>query len=192
MSPTPKQKKEAAHVGKSAKTKFDESIATMYAEGVERLAEVQKKSIDFAALQQADLINTWKKTLSRVPGVPGMFMLDLAASAFGRMVEAQKNTIDLVVEQSQALAELTRERGKALAEATDGVVEFAREAAERSAVIQKKALEQAAAQTKAVFDTAKQQPGFSGSAADAATSTFHRGIDTLLEAQKDLLDIAIH
>lgn len=191
MSPTPKQNREAAAQGKAAKTKFDDSIATMYAEGVERLAEVQKKSIDFAAMQQADLINTWKKALGRVPGVPGLFMLDLTASAFGRIVDAQKNTIDLVVEQSQALAELAKERGKAMAEATDGFAEFAQQAAERSAVIQKKALEQAAAQTKSAFDAAREQCGLSGSAADAAASSFHRGIDTVLEAQKELLNIAI-
>jgi hypothetical protein len=58
--------------------------------------------------------------------------------------------------------------------------------------VQKKALENTAAQTKAVVDIAKHQFGFTGPQADAMTESFHRGVDTIVEAQKDLMDIVTH
>jgi hypothetical protein len=63
---------------------------------------------------------------------------------------------------------------------------------ERAAAVQKKVLDQTATQTKLVLDTVKQQFGFAGWPAGAAVDSIHRGVDAVIEAQKDLLDIAVH
>jgi hypothetical protein len=164
-----------------------ESVVALYTKGVERLAEVQKKSIDLAARQNADLINSWKKFAEMAPGGPGFPMLDLAANAFERFAETQKGAIDLVVEQSHALAGLARERTST---AKEGAVSFVREMVERSVTTQKKAIDTSAAQSKAAFETAKQQFGLKGTPAEAAADSFQRGVDTLVETQKEILDIA--
>ena len=61
---------------------------------------------------------------------------------------------------------------------------------EHSVAAQKKALDNSAAQTKAAFETAKQQFGLAGTPAEAAAESFQRGVDSLIETQKELLDIA--
>ena len=77
-----------------------ESAVRIYATGVERLAEAQKKSIDLATEHNAEMVKTWKKL---AVGAPGLFMVDLAATAFDRFAETHKAMIDLVVEQTHTL-----------------------------------------------------------------------------------------
>ena len=190
MIATKKTHSEQAASGATKKPDVVESVAALYTKGVERLAEVQKKSVDLAAQQNAELIDTWKKFADMVPGVPGLFMLDVAADAFKRFADTQKGAIDLVVEQSHALAGLAKERTAATAKATEGAVTLVQEMVERSVTTQKKALDTSAAQTKAAFETAKQQFGLTGTPAEAAADSFRRGVDTLVETQKELLDIA--
>jgi hypothetical protein len=46
-----------------------------------------------------------------------------------------------------------------------------------------------AKQAKAAFATAKQQLGFAGTPVATAADSMERGMDIVLEAQKDLLDL---
>jgi hypothetical protein len=55
---------------------------------------------------------------------------------------------------------------------------------------QKKALDNSVAQSKAAFETAKKQFGLTGTPVEAAAESFQRGVDSLIETQKELLDIA--
>jgi hypothetical protein len=71
-------------------------------------------------------------------------------------------------------------------------VNLTNQAVERSVSTQKKALETAAAQTKAAMEAARQQLGFTGQPADAAVNTFQRGVDSFVEAQKEMLDLVTH
>ena len=75
-----------------------ESFFPLFTRSVERIAEFQKKSLDFAAEQNADLLENFKKAANIVPQAPGMFMFDLYAQAFDKIVETQKGAIDLVVQ----------------------------------------------------------------------------------------------
>lgn len=169
-----------------------DSVTALYFRGVERLAEMQKSSIDLAAVHNAEAINPWKKFVQKIPGAPGLFMFDLASSAAERFVETQKSAIDLVVEQSHAFAEIVSERTTAAAKATESAAGLVQQTVERTVASQKKALDQTAAHAKAAFESTRKQFGFTGNTADIATDSFQRSVDTMVEAQKELLDIAIH
>jgi hypothetical protein len=192
MSPTPKATHEAVPNEPTEKEGFGEYFSTLYVTGVERMAEAQKKGIDLAVAQNSDATEAWKKMVHKVPGAPGLFMLDLAKSAFEQCADLQKSAIDAMVEQSHALAEVVQERTTVATNVTENAANFVRQSVERTVGIQKKALEYSAAQAKTVFDTFRQEVGFTGAPAEAAADSFHRGVDTVVEAQKELLDIAVH
>lgn len=172
------------------KTEIVDTIAALYTTGVERIAEVQKKGIDLAVKQNAELLDAWKKIAQVVPGAPGLFMLDLASNAFERYADTQKGAIDLVLEQSHALADLVKERTAATAEGFEGAPAIVRQTVDQAVAAQKKALDYSAAQTKAAFASAKEQFGMKGTPAATAAESFERGVDSLIESQKELLDIA--
>jgi chorismate mutase len=172
------------------KTEIVDTITSLYTTGVERIAEVQKKGIDLAVKQNAELLDAWKKIAQAVPGAPGLFMLDLASNAFERYADTQKGAIDLVLEQSHALADLVKERATATAEALAGAPAIVKQTVDQSVAAQKKALDYSAAQSKAAFASAREQFGIKGTPAETAAETFERGVDSLIESQKELLDIA--
>ncbi len=175
---------------KVEKVDLFESAAELYTKGVERLAEVQKKGIEYAAQQGTDLIAAWKKAVPVVPAVPGAFLLDVTANAFERFAETEKGVIDLIVEQTRAMANLAKDRTSSVSKATQGAVAVVQQTMERSVAAQKKALDFSAAQSKATFDTAKQQFGLAGTPAEALADSLQHGVDTFVETQKELLDIA--
>src|SRR6266568_7556480 len=109
-----------------------ENIAKFYTNGIERLAEVQKKAVDLAAQQNLELINTWKKQTAGLSAVPGIFLLDLAASAFDHYAEAQKGAIELLIEQSHVVADMVKERNVTVAKAVEGGVTMVQETIERA------------------------------------------------------------
>ncbi len=172
------------------KTEIVDTITSLYTTGVERIAEAQKTGIDLAVKQNAELLDAWKKIAQAIPGAPGLFMLDLASNTFERYAETQKGAIDLVLEQSQALAELVKERTASVADAFEGAPAIVKQTVDQSVAAQKKAFDFSAAQTKAAFASAKQQFGVKGTPAEAAAETFERGVASLIESQKELLDIA--
>jgi hypothetical protein len=90
------------------------------------------------------------------------------------------------------VAEMTRERVTEAGKANESASAYVQQAVERAVGVQKKALDHTAAHTKAVFDAFRSQFGIAGTPADAAVDSFHKGIDTVIDAQKELLDIAVH
>ena len=163
-----------------------DSITELYTTGIERLAEVQKKGLEIAVKHNADVAAAWKKFTLPVPGV---LMLDLATTAFERFAETQKGAVDLMVEQTHTFAKVVKERK---VKATDTIEEGkkrAKEAIEHSVAAQKTAMDYTAKQTKVVFETAKQQLGYAGTPVGTAADSMERGMDIVLEAQKDLLDL---
>jgi hypothetical protein len=163
-----------------------ESAFQLYANGVARLAEIQKKAIDSAVEHNAEVVNAWKKQAS---AAPGLFMLELASTAFDRFAETQKGAIDLIVEQSHTLAGLVKERKVTATQSIEEGIKKVQGAMNESVAAQKAALDFTAKQTKAVFDTAKQQLGYVGTPVGAAADSMQRGVEVVIEAQKDLLDV---
>jgi len=172
-------------------TKVDvmESLTDLYTAGIEKLAEVQKNGLEIAVKQNAEVAGAWKKLT--LP-MPGLLMLDLSTTAFERFAETQKGAIDLMVDQSRAFAKLVKERRVKATDTLEEGKKRAKEAVEHSVAAQKTALDYTAKQTKAVFETAKQQLGYAGTPMGAAAESVERGMDIVIDAQKELLDLVTH
>jgi hypothetical protein len=168
------------------KQDFVETAVRVYTTGVERLAEAQKKAIDVAIEHNAEMIGTWKK---QAAAAPGLFMLDLVTTAFDRLAETHKGMIDLMVEQTHTLANVAKERKLKVGKVVDESVARAQEAIDQSVVAQKTVLDFSSRQTKAAFETAKKQFGYAGTPAGAAADSMQRGLEVVVDAQKELLDV---
>jgi hypothetical protein len=167
-----------------------ETIATLYTKSVERLADAQKNTLDMALQQNAEVIGAWKKIAKSVPDSPIPSILDLFGNMFGQIVDLQKGAIDLALEQSNALAGLAGERADFITSAGDTVKTIVQDAVQRASATQNKVIEFSAAQAKTAFDTFKKQAGVAGTPVEAAADSIQRGFDTLVEAQKEILNIA--
>jgi hypothetical protein len=163
-----------------------ESMTQLYSTGIERLAEIQKKGLEIAVRHNAEVVSTWKK--HTLPA-PGALMLDLATATFERFAETQRGAIDLVVDQTQALAKLVKERKTKATDTMEEGKKRAKEAIEHSIAAQKTALDYTAKQAKAAFETAKQQLGYPSTPAGAAADSMERGMEVVVEAHKELLDV---
>jgi hypothetical protein len=147
---------------------------------------MQKKGLEIAVRHNADVVSTWKKFALPVPGV---FMLDLATTAFERFAETQKGSIDLMVEQTHTFAKLVKERKVKATGTFEEGKERAKEAIEHSVAAQKTALDYTAKQAKAAFAIARQQLGIAGTPVATAADSMERGMDIVVEAHKELLDL---
>ena len=169
-----------------------DDMVAMVLKGIERIAEVQKQCIDFAVQHNVEMIDILKKTAEKMPGAPRLPMLEVAKGSLSGYANTQKSAIDFAVEQSRIWTDTFKDRTAAVKKSAESNTNVAKQTLERSFAVQKKAMENNAAQTKAVVDAARQQFGFTGAQADAMTDTFQRGVDTIVEAQKELMDLVTH
>ena len=167
-----------------------ETITTLYTKSVERLADAQKKTLDMALQQNAEVIGAWKKIAKSVPDTPISSILDLAGSMFEQFVDLQKGAIDLAIEQSQSLVGLASERMDYLTKSGETVKAIVQDSVDRAVVAQKNVIEFSATQAKTAFDTFKKQSGVAGTPVAAAADSIQRGFDSLVETQKESLNIA--
>ena len=164
-----------------------ENFVPLYMKGIEVIAELQKKTLQIAAQQNAEWAGASKKALVRfIPASQVNPVFDLAAQAFDTILEGQKEAIDLVLEQNQTVAGFAKEGLESVANLTNGLTALFQKSVEYSVAMQKKALELAAEQNKSAYETVTRQFGFSGSPVE----TFQRSLDALMETQKKVLDIA--
>jgi hypothetical protein len=183
--PTPKKSTKTAN-GSAKKNEVVEAFIPLYTKNVERLAELQKKSLDIAAEQNAELIDACKKAFNYIPETPGLFLFDLVGQTFERFVETQKGAIDLAVEQSHVVAGLAKERGGSATKVAEGVTALFKQSVEHSVAAQKKALDYYSDLHKTACDTAKKQFRIPD---NPAADAFQSGIDALIQTQKTMLDI---
>jgi hypothetical protein len=163
-----------------------EYFVPLYSKGIEVIAELQKKTLEIAAQQNAEWAGASKKAMVRfIPASQLNPVFDLAAQAFDTILEGQKGAIDLVVEQNQTAAGFAKDGIESVTKLTSGLTDLFQKSVEYSVAVQKKALEFAAEQNKAVCETAVRQCGLSG-----PLETFQRSLDALMETQKKVLDIA--
>jgi hypothetical protein len=182
---TPKKSTKSVN-GVDKKNEVVEAFVPLYTKNVERLAELQKKSLDIAAEQNAELIAACKKAYNYVPETPGLFLFDLVGQTFSRFVETQKGAIDLAVEQSHVVAGLAKERGGSAVNVAEGVTALFKQSVEHSVAAQKKALDYYAEQHKSACEAAKKQFQIAN---NPAADAFQTGIDALIQTQKTMLDI---
>lgn len=171
---------------------LSQKIVAHCASGVDRLGEAQKRCIDLAVQHELESLDIWKELAQRWPGTPRLPMLDMVATGIEQLAEVQKSAIDFVLEQNKSLTGLMQEGATALDGSKSSATNLIQQTMEHTVATQKKILDQAANQTKAAFDTTRQQFGFTGSRADAVADSFHRGVETIVDAQKDLLDVVTH
>jgi hypothetical protein len=162
------------------------SFVPLYTKSVRRVADLQKKSLEVAAEQNAELVENFKKTFSFIPESPASFWFDLVGQTFERFVENQKEAIDLAVEQTNTVTELAKERGALAAKFADGAAGLFQQTMDYSVATQKKNLEFCAEQQRTGYETAKKQFRIANPFAEA----FQSGVDLFVETQKTVLDIA--
>lgn len=162
-----------------------ESIVEIYSSGIHRLAEIQRKGLEIAVEHNAEVGKTWKQF---TPAAPTVLMLDLAATALERFADTQKSAIDLMVQQTDTFAKIVRERKATASDSIKDGKARAKEVIEHSIAAQKTALDYTAKQAKTAFETAKQQLGYAGTPAGVAADSVQRGVEVVVEAQKELLD----
>jgi hypothetical protein len=187
MPSTSKSNKKAAA---AVTPEFVDAFTPLVLNSVDRVADLQKKSLDVAAEQTAELIGAWKKAFSFFPMTPPAFFFDFAGEAVQTAVETQKTAIDMVVEQTEAATDIAKVRVEAYSKIVKGVTNSVQQSVERSLEAQNKMLAFASAQTKAGVESAKKQLGTAAGPATAILDTFQLGADTMIEAQKSFLNLA--
>lgn len=191
-APAPKMNREPGPEDTAEKAHVRDEMAALFLRGIERNAEVQKQYVDLAVQHNKEMFETWKKVAEKTPGIAKLPLLEVAMSAVNRYADIQKSAIDFMVEQSKVWTETLKDRTSTANKSAESTTNVAKQTMESSFAVQKKAFEHTAAQTKAVVDAAKQQFGFKGPQVDAMTDSFQRGMDTIFEAQKELLEIVTH
>lgn len=169
--------------------KVEDTFVTLLGRGIDRIAEIQKHTIDIAAQQNAEMMDIYNKTAQKLPRAFRPPAVELAGTIFARFSDAQKHAIDLTVEQSHAVLGAVKERVASMEKSSESVVNRSKQAVEHTVDAQKKMMETAMAESKAVMEAARQQIGFTEAPADAAVSSFQRGVNTFVEAQKEILDL---
>lgn len=163
-----------------------DNFTAHYTKGVERVAEIQKRSIDLALQHNQEAIALWKQATEKLPWAPRIPVLEQTAAALERVTETQKWAIDLMVEQTRAAADLFKDRSGSWKKTTDAMFGFAQESFNRTVGAQKKAAEAVMTHGKATYDKAREQFEFPGS--QAVAETIQRGVGSVVEAQKAVLE----
>jgi hypothetical protein len=128
------------------KSNLPTEFANLFLKGVERAAELQKKSLDAAVEQNAEVIASYKKAPQVVAALPNVF--DLAGKAFEGFIEAQKSVIDQMVQQTAALVESAKESSNSAQKVAETFTKTIQQTMQHTAEAQKKALDLAVQQVK--------------------------------------------
>ncbi len=185
MPTTSKSSKKAN--GAAVTAEITDVFTPLYLNSVTAVAELQKNSLDLVAEQTNEWIGAWKKAFTYFPVNPPAFFLDLAGQAVQTCVDTQKAAIDLAVEQTEAVAKIARQRSDAYTSIAETATAAFQTTVARSVEAQKKVLEFAGAQNKSFCEATKKQLG---SPASIIVDSYERGANTLIEAQKSVLDAA--
>jgi len=189
MNANPKSTKDVPADAHAAEI-FPSAFATMVHKGVERLADLQKTTLDLLNQQTIDFDNFYRQAFRGMPMLPGMMFMDLAEQAMGRMVEAEKNIIDIAVKQSAQAVELAKHRTDMASKTADAMKDLFAQSTERAVAVHRIVLDLAAEQNKMVAETVKRQAGVAGTPVARAAETIERGVDTMIETQKEILEAA--
>jgi hypothetical protein len=171
------------------KADFTEVFSPVIVNSIERVADLQKKTLDIAAQQTAEWVGAWKQAFSFFPMMSPAFIFDVAGQAVQTTIETQKSAIDLVVEQTKSAAEITKIRTDAYGKIANGVASTVKNSVERTVEAQKKVLDFASAQNKVVFEATKKELG-AGGPATVVVDAFQRGAEAVIESQKSVLNVA--
>lgn len=176
--------------GASQEARHFADVATpMYLKTISRIADFQKNALSLAEEQTAEWIGTWKEAASQFPLSPPAVFFDMASQAVRTSLETQKGAIDLMVEQSESITEIAKERTQAYSKIAQSASSAFQASVLRSVEAQKRALESATEQNRALFASTRRKMG-NGPGGELVDS-FERGADTMMRAQKSILDATV-
>jgi flagellar hook-basal body complex protein FliE len=166
------------------------SFAALMHRSVERIAGLQKTTLDVFSKHAADVTSTFRKIYPASSETPGSTMPDLTDQALESWIGAQKSVVDLMVDQSAQVVEATKIRETSVSKSLSALSEFAQKAAARTVEAQKVVLDYAARQNKVVADLIRKHPGSAGSSATEFADSLERGLNSVIDTQKEVLATA--
>ena len=101
----------------------------LFKRGVERTIESQKQLLDIAFQQNADAANLWRQMFGNLPGI-GQFC-DFAEHTVDQFLQLQRNTLDVIGQQSTEMADTAKTQGERTARVARETVEGAERQRER-------------------------------------------------------------
>jgi hypothetical protein len=129
------------------KMDYSAEFADLFLKGVERAADMQKKSLEAAVQLNAKALESMKKAAQAGPRtVGGVF--DLAEQALEQYAEAHKKVIDQMVKQTTLLVETTRAGGESAKRVAAEVTKTIQQSMEQAVEAEKKSLGFGAQQAK--------------------------------------------
>lgn len=189
MNATPRSPRDIP-VGEPVKpSEFFEEFVTLYGKGVECMADLQTRTLDCAVQQNKETFDAWKRLADKLPWMPRLTLFEGFAGSLDRFADAQKAAIRLAVDQTRAFVDLVKDRTAAAGKTVDTFSRFAQQSFDRSVAAQKKAAEATVAETRSAFENVREQFPVPGS--DVVTDNLRKSVQTVIDAQKDLLDTAV-
>jgi hypothetical protein len=167
------------------------AFAALMHRGIERLAEIQKSTIEVTTKHTADAMTVYRKAWNVPADAPAMALFDAVNQSLGKIADAQNGMVDLVVQQSARLLEISKVRQDSASRYTNGFADLLGTAADTAVAAQKLVLDLAADQNKAFAGAIKQQVGVAGSPpAVAAVDTLQRNMDAVIQTQREIVQAA--
>ncbi len=189
MPSTSKSSKKARRPRRSRNPEFADAFTPLVLNSVERVANLQKKTLDLAAEQTAEWIGAWKKAFSYFPGSPARVLLRYCRPGRPNRIETQKSAIDLVVEQTEAVTEIAKLRAEAyskIAESVNRCIPDRRLSARSKP--RRRCWSLPARRTRRISKPPRSSSAAAAGPATAILDSFQRGADTVIEAQKSILE----
>jgi len=191
MNANPRSPKDSASDPPVEKAEAQEtlasSFASMYHRQVERAAGLQKNALDVFIQQTADMHNAFRQALRATPLAT---FIDFEQDALERWARAQKTLLDMTVQQSAAVVGFAKEQTAGTTKTADGLKELVQDTADRTVAVHRVVLDLTAQQTAAAVETIKRQPGVAETPFAAAAESIAKGMDTIIETQKGIVEAA--
>ena len=130
-----------------------------------------------------------RDTLKSTPDAPSALLLNVAEQAVQGWVDAQRNILDLMTQQSEQAVQAAKEASGSSTKSLTALNELIQQTAGRAIAAQKAMVEFAGNQNKAVSEAIKRQAEMPVATATAIEMMQH-AVDALLENQKEFLDVA--
>jgi hypothetical protein len=168
------------------------AIAMLMHRNFERLANLQKATLEALGQQTADVTETVRTSLKWASATPAAaYWFEVAGNGMEGWIGAQKNILDLMVEQSAYSAQVTAERVGYAAQSIHKLGELVQQSFERTTTAQKTILDFAAKQNDAMAHAfARPVSGPVAAPVAEIAQSMHHGLATLIDKQKEFVDAA--
>ncbi len=159
------------------------AVAKLMHKNVERLADLQKATLDAFNRQSTEVTETMRKSFKTSPGTPSAAWLDFAEKGMNAWINAQKSVVDLIVDQSAQTVKFSGEGTQSLTK----FGEMWQQGIERTTAVQKTMLDFASQQYEAV---SKAFAGPTTGPAAEITQAMQKNVTNFVDQQKEFLDKA--